>query len=481
MNRSDLISIFAQYTGNNKKYSAYAAYSLQVIISFCLIVYAYHIFSTQRVASDTISYTKMIESGDISDWWSALYMFECRLILSILRSFFDTYTTAYSACYIICISCIIFMTFSIIYLMRGIRKRGGDILFFSVIMCSAEIIGFTPLSTSVPTIALLDAPGSMLLFSSIALTLSFNEKMSGWRRIVLLSLIFFSLLHACSFRRPFFLLLPVIALYLSRMVWLKSRPTRIIGLSFICCSAFLAGMVLLHRSLPKHKKTHPCIPMIQSDLTIASALRGDGEYMFRFAKENGCQLSEKTAVTERYSMLAASFGIVKISTEEQYASLIRDYKTYWKEHTSCMVYARMIQRLQFLTGDYVPTWVRHIVQMHSSHIPIEGVILGRYHWSEQKMIKPNYVAVMLIWLVGSILPLLLYFKTRSPDNSHGAMVLLYLSGLCFLSLACYMTVVTPTPDFRYRVQTLLIAALSIGWCCQAHKVAPKTNSKNSSL
>ncbi len=455
---------------NRSKNAVRLAYILPLLTLLAVLVHAWYYFIKYPLChvGDVYQYYLQISTGDITNWWSALYMFECRWLMKGIAWITGTPADACLAMFLLkCLTVFSLFCAIEIFVHTIVRFKPSMALLSSISICLIQIcISITSLHVERSLIGRLDICGTSLLFFSVMGTLMLNACSRTGERVMILALVFVSMLHAVAFRRPFMLMVPILSLYITAVLYHKKL------LSFsnilrgtIACFAFFFSVWIIEKALPRHKHTYPASIMLLSELRIASILNLETDYI------NGVFAPKLNKRAETNHILRADSQIlIPIDTPRDWSMLLKEYTAYFKRNPLAIAEARLIQCVEFCTSDHVPYVVKKLIQLNHPYVGTDKTVYGQYRWpvnTRPLFISSFYYFCIVLWMAGTFCPIIHYCRMRrmalSAKDSALLRTELYLGFLCLASMLCYMVVVVPTADFRYRSQVLLLGLCSVVW------------------
>lgn len=432
--------------------------------SYTVHRYINHFF-TETLTPDAPAHCEEIMGiRPISNWWSSLFMWEGRALLTAGRIFIDD-LTARPILYAFAILSVILLYGSIASVTVLSARRNRFLSLLSIPACYiASTYYFGRWGGGEPL--RLDIIGGAFLISGVTLALYIYEK--AQKNLLSYIILFVLLFHAVSFRKPFLLTILPIAAYLTYPFCKRHRVFLPI-LNGVACTALMLGVCKLSTIiLPPEQHKYPTQVMLISDIKIADILRGDMS-IYRSKLESILDRRENLNefILQREAMIAAQYSLYNVTTEEDWQNLLRLYTTYVKEHPLLIAEARLIQGFAFLSGEHYPDFFRQAIQKIHPHVSPHGKTLDTFSWKEGHERRECRHAFRL-WTAGCLLPFVIILFRKKFLHSTGSRkdtaTLFFLSATCFISLAAYLAVVIPTADYRYRIQSVILAVYSISWC-----------------
>lgn len=458
---------------------------LAILPPFLFAAYTVHRyinhFFTETLTPDASAYCEEIMGiCPISNWWSSFFMWEGRALLTSGRIFIDD-LTARPILYAFAILSVILLYGSIASITLLSAQRNRFLSLLSVPACYiASTYYFVRWWGGEPL--RLDIIGGAFLISGVTLALYIYEK--AQKNLLCYIILFTLLFHAVSFRKPFLLTILPIAAYLTYPFCKRHRVFFPI-LSGVACTALMLGVCKLSTIiLPPERHNYPTQVMLISDIKIADILRGDMS-TYRGKLESFLDRRENLNefILQREAMIAAQYRLYNVTTEEDWQNLLRLYTTYAKENPLLLAEARLIQGFAFLSGEHYPNFFRQAIHRIHPHVSPYGKTLNTFSWKEGHEQRECRHAFML-WTAGCLLPFIIILCRKklfhSTGNKKDTPTLFFLSAACFISLAAYLAVVIPTADYRYRIQSVILAIYSISWCI-VYLISPSSQEEKPSL
>ena len=270
------------------------------------------------------------------------------------------------------------------------------------------------------------------------------------KRLAWLVIVMIVLLHLVSYRKNAALFVPVLMAFLLysaerfRMLsWGKKLITWCASVVMVLLVAFSGTDVIL-----PVKKGHPLMPMMESDVRIASILRGE---LDEFRKQGFISITGEKA--ER-SITAFWYGGSKAKAEwKAYRDI---YVEEWKSHPETMMAAAIIQRIQFYCGGHSFSFLKEAVE---SRYPI--VKHNPKAWEicvPQVHDSPSW---RLLWICMAPLHALLVYALWSKKRLSSTVCIICVGAAVMAVLyACSYMIVVPTPDARYLAPSYMLALVA---------------------
>lgn len=452
------------------------AFLLPFLLCIALIAYSWLYYYRSPLIYDIEAYFEQIESGNVSNWWSVLYMYECRWIRDLLNLLPGIRTDGRAGMFSLSViaACMLCASFYIILAICQRRGSRMQLLYSCALCATVPLLLYNGVDYNSSYIGNLDYPGTA--FSAFAVALSFLYRAGmGRKQFILLSLaIALVMLHVVSFRKPFILFVPCMAFYAllsqSNAISLKSCAKLALATILISIGFFAASE--LSSSLP-HQKKYPIQHMLMSDLKIASVIAGEPDYLRDVLMPKiQCELVTQPIGFQygEYEFIGHNLIItdVPLSEDHQWHELCRAYVDYSVRHPMAMTEARLIKTVQFFTGNHVPMFMRKCVECLHPHVKASGLTYNTFYWPENTGSTMGNVRRHLctvVWLAGFILPLSFAWRRRrlllSAERGLAVRPVLFAGMYTLIAMASYVGIIVATIDFRYRIPAVVLAVISL--------------------
>lgn len=458
------------------KFFKIPAFCLPLFLCIGLISYAWLYYYEDPLIYDVEEYFIQIESGNITNWWSVLYMYECRWITDLLNTIPCVQLDGRAGMFVINVlgSILLCASFAMI-LKYAVYRSALWTLLYSTIMCATiPFLIYNGASYNSAYLGTLDYPGSCYLVFALVLSLRYRAGM-GWKKFLILSfIIFFLMIHVVSFRKPFILFVPIIAVYavLSGFQTISWRHCfRALCISIAITMGFYACSEL--PTLLPHRKRYPAQHMLMSDLKIASIFVGEPEYLEKkLMPKIQCKLitTDRRSPYAQYVFIGHNLIVTSpdIHNDKQWQVLCNEYIRYSVEHPVAMLEARAIKTIQFFTGNYVPLIVRKMFNKMHPQVKPEGLTYETFEWPENKSSLSGNIRRLMsaaIWVVGFAFPLALAWRHRDLFHSlqyRQTIRRVLYTGVCsFIAMSSYVAVIVATVDFRYRIPAVIVSVVAL--------------------
>lgn len=417
----------------------------------------------------SVTYAPIIQGEkEVTNWHSALYMYECRALLlmsNVLSLRYNSVNIQILWYYVHIIALLIAISF--LWYRVCLRNPSLVFLIFPIVW------SFNKLFCSV----LLGLDFFFFVHLSIlciATILSLQTKRKLYR-IVGWCIVAICLFHAVNYRKNAILLLPFIAcLFLSTFA--EFRLMRVRGKILIWGMLTLFFSLICIYSVPiclpvVHKD--PISPMLASDVRIMAILRGEQEKFREDLRTLGVE--EKRLMHPYCNTLTAYWG----GEFRQNGCLIpktRDiYFENWIAHPSDMLVSRIIQTVEFYCGGSMPVGKSIISELYPA------IKNNPDAWHYLMRMRPKQMGMRLsILFSGIVLTIMLYLKRRkNPQNWATYDRATFISCTTAILYAGSFTLVPPTADARYLAPSLFIiwnASWAWGILTLSHFIKKKTYS-----
>ena len=436
-------------------------YLLSVLFLFlALINYLPRIDGCNMSADAAFAYTYCIESENVLDWHSPLFMYEC-IYLKKLFSLFGVYINGWLCIRYMAVIHFVLMTLGVAYLTAlGCSKSKWCVLFPVLLFVVVYVNGLCHEWR-------LDNFFLCSLFPLVASIVAFYRVERRCWKMCLLLLSFVVLWHSCSLRKNALLLVPVYVFSICYVYsnWRQLRIWRkiffVICISFIYFVSFLGLSNLMFPSL----KSYPITPMLISDVRIAYLLRGKADDLFenenyiRKLPINNYSLGAHWHVVhekEKCEVCHDNSKIFHMHATNPYGIYGEALKLYTQE----ILLAKFIQINQFYCAGWTPPFLRKFIENRYPAMRRDN----RITWPG--VFRPYRLAN--IW--GSCILLLITMiysikKLKAKGTREGGFNVFYVMiGLCAILYTLSFIIVTPTPDDRYLMPSLSLShAILIVW------------------
>ena len=395
-----------------------------------------------RDASNT--YAHIIEKKqEVTDWHSALYMYECRAALHCARllGMSSNGVKIQIAAYYFHLG--IFLTFLSI------------LLYFAVSKCCHLFLLIVPLCLSFSFIFEWTGLGLDIFFfihfTIMCCTLALIPFLkTKHMKILAWIIVAITLFHAVNFRKNAILLVPLIAyIFIYTKNKTKGKTSiRLIKYITLVVVASLISFKLVAWLLPV-KPTHPISPMLSADLRIAAVLRGEQE---EFRKEMRKRGIDEYLINHPYKDSLTPYWRGELGMDEDFSNGWETYISCLKKHTGSMFMSRFIQTVEFYCGGGFPMGKQIVEYIYPA------LKTNPQAWRPLMGVHRNIMYGRFMVLLSGI-ALVSYIVFRRL--AHGRWEQTYdkptvVSCVAALIYAGSFAVVPPTADLRYLAPSLFI-------------------------
>lgn len=392
----------------------------------------------------TTTYAKIIETEMVTNWHSSLFMYEGIVLKWVLQHFVGGSVSGVNVLYaFFWLFSILMCSSMVILLLRLLSESRMWILFipaFSALAC----YGMRSISIG------LDYYFLSLLWCEIIMILLHYYTRGGWKRTVYACLILLILFHLTAYRKNALLFVPVVIGYL---MWTSAYVVRFVKYQKILIWGALVvifsllSMKLLDSVLPVQKR-YPLSPMMESDVRIASILRGEESVLWQM------NLVRQKYRAEAEGVLSACWITIEPGVEWEHFKDV--YIEEWRKNYDTMITACIIQRVKFYLGDYGISWIRGEVE---NRYP--AVKKNNKAW---KNLCPcwgkKYIAERVVLALTPLVVWMACMLRRRNKMASYACSFVVVSGVLSIIYACSFGVVTPTPDSRYLAPSIMLSILA---------------------
>ena len=413
-----------------------------VFALICGFFFAYKGMPTVEMASDeTIIYKRFTydsihayvhqinEKSEITNWHSALFMYEHRQVNRVMRKMLGEDWHAGKTLCLTWWLCAGILIFNMSYLLYVLVKDSAlySIVLAPLLVSYYWVFNKLYLGLDFYFITL------FILCISILLCLIY-KKMYNCKLFLFLAL-FLVLWHMGEFRKTSILLFPCIFYF---VLWNRNVLRRYKILFAIVASFIMAVICLFATSeFLKVQKTNPENPMLASDLYIAAWLQGD-------EKEVERHIPHKYTKSLVADYAIKDFGIMGWTSTDE---LKNAYTEFTKNHLDILLLVKGLQIVQFYNGGATPVWLQQVIENAYPYVKKNSV---RWLKHPHSSIPSDYIVyrrwVILIGLFCMSIHLL-YARHFNRIDVEGEILLVVV-----LLLLCYsvsFVPVTPTPDERF--------------------------------
>ncbi len=388
------------------------------------------------------TYARIIESGNVTNWHSSLFMYEGVL----LRRFFALFGVVFSGVAIIKIMAIMCTAIAVVAVSYIAHAVSRNIFVYALGVFLTYYIYW---DNGCCRAWGLDQFFVLLILPLIACILALHKVSGKQKKMWLVVVCVILLWHCCDFRKNALLTVPLVlyamlsAFYKFRVITIWKKMAIVGG-----CGAIFAFilMPMIDTFFPVQKK-HPIEPMMLSDLYIAHILEGEGDVFFeKYIKKNKYDEAKNTITAYWYTL----------ESGRSYSELKELYVQSWKERPLLMFNAKSMQICQFYCGGKIPILVRNITERIYPDVRSNPSAWRNGFFIGVKNLVLRWVTFVLI-LVTSIVAVK-NLKLNKDVMFNKAYVYIILFALIY---AASYIVVTPTPDNRYLMPSVFVWQVSL--------------------
>lgn len=388
----------------------------------------------------SIFYTPIIEGkAEITDWHSALYMYECRASLRCARALSLPLDGVNVQIVFYYLHLCLFVAY-VSYLMYNAVEKSWNLVMLFVPLCLSTHFMFEWMPLGLDFfffVHLFIICCTMALLPKIWCT---RMKTIAWIVIAV------ALFHAVNYRKNAILLVPFVA-YIYVYAQHKAKDGKITRLlrwaSITICFAVISANLIAWILPVRH--TQPINPMLSSDIRIAAVLRGEQNKLRAELLQAGA--SSKGVNHQFCDSLTAYWGELS-SVSEAYEIYVNN----WKANPGSMLMSRVIQTVEFYCGGSFPRW-QGVVEWFYPALKTNPRA-WTFFIGQSRNVMYGRLAVLL---AGAALIGYVWFK-RNRGKSSIESVDTQAAVACALSLiyAGSFAVVPPTADARYLAPSLFV-------------------------
>lgn len=394
----------------------------------------------------SITYAPIIAGEEeVTDWHSALYMYECRAALHCARVFsfpLDGVSVQIAFYYLhLCL----FVAYVSILMYKAVEKSCNLVMLFVPLCLSTHFI-FEWMALGLDFFFFVHF---LIICCTMALLPKIGSRRMGTIAWIIIAV---ALFHAVNYRKNAILLVPFIAyIYVYTQHKVKERKfTRLmrwaaITICFAVVSANLIAWILPVRHM------QPLSSMLGSDLRIAAVLRGEQNKLRAKLLQAGAVSGN---VNHQYCDSLTAYWGGELS--EEYGGFIPCaydiYMNQWKTSSGSMFMSRVIQTVEFYCGGIFPHGQRIIERFYPA------LKSNPRAWEFCMRLSTNMMYGRLaVLLAGAALACYVRFRRNRGKGSIES-VDTQAAVACALSLiyAGSFAVVPPTADARYLAPSLFV-------------------------
>lgn len=393
-------------------------------------------------------YSRCIESGEISNWHSSLFIYEAIALRKLIMFLLGKELSGCAVLFAVWAGTTLLMMVAVINLGYILVNKS---LWWCIALPCCVFFSFECVEGVCPVG--LDYYFTCLLWCLFSAMVSYSVTSSVLLRKCSLFIFLFILLHILQYRKNSVLLVPFVLgwmLYMTNWFCKKSWWGKCsIWLTCIVVVSFLS--LTCTDLILSNKKTHPIMPMLESDLRIASILRNEQVPI----KEQGlARYCGGVLVTDNTADSCISAFWYRID-ENRWNDLLGIYVNEWKKHPTTMCAAAVIQRIQFYSGGYSYPFLRDAVE---TQYPVV-----RNNENAWRIIAPTVHSPMkrLFWLCMAPICVgvgVVFRKWKVATSATCVTVI--ISGCLSALYALSYLIVVPTPDARYLAPAHMMSLFS---------------------
>lgn len=306
----------------------------------------------------SVTYAPIIAGErEVTDWHSALYMYECRAALWCTRllSIPSNGVRIQIAVYYLHLG--VFFAYILILLYHAVNKFPFLIMLIVPICLSFFFMyEWMPLGLDF---------FFFIHFSTMCCTLAILPVLkTKHMRAMAWIIIAITLFHAVNFRKNAILLVPMVAcifVYGRQRLHIKNK--QLLWKWIIASLVFsLVSVKLVSWTLPV-QYTNPTTPMLSSDLRIAAVLRGEQEQFRNEVLQYGGDV-DRLKHPYKDSLTAYWGGELRGKSGGQIPQGYEIYMEHWKKHPGSMMMSRFIQTIEFYCGGLFPNGQKIIERIY---------------------------------------------------------------------------------------------------------------------
>ena len=316
-----------------------------------------------RMSIDAVNaYAPLIESGEITNWHSALFLIECRFFLLIVDCVFGSKLAGLEVLYIVWWIAFVLIVLSLMLI--AWRLSRNNIIWVYLLPFISPLCAYLGTAMGWSGYYGLDFYWCSLMLFAIALLVSYVKCSSRLAKTILLFTMLIVFLHMLSFRRNSIFVVIFLGSYLMGVfsyrrinrtiaVFLKSGWRSVISTAAVFLLYFVSNTFV--DSVFNVERMRPLYPMMESDMRICAIL--NGEQATRQYKQSKQVLADNicsSCVMRDYSMMGAN-DITWSKYQEEYVSM-------WKEKPFSMAASLIIQRIQFYCSGQNYSWLTSSVE-----------------------------------------------------------------------------------------------------------------------
>lgn len=405
------------------------------------------------------TYAPQIEGKvPVSNWHSALFMYEGRALRIALDCFTADPLSGVRVFTIIWYTSwfLFILNFITIYI-ATIRKQ------LPLYVCASIPIAAITAPFMFP--ATLDCIFLTVLLFSLTIIITYpalRTKISKYSALFILLVLLF---HLVSYRKNAVLLIPIFSIVLMeclrKKILVSISECIIVGLSGI---AVIFSCTLSFSLFFPVKKMYPTLPMLESDLRIAAILRGEQATMRQELSKIGYHADHPLK-----DSLSAYYAGGEVDKEQ----LNKIYYREWREHTTSMLAAKLIQIAEFYTGGRLPDFIQNALRARYSALKENDKAMNfLLSWK-----KPYWITRMLILSMCFFITFRLSVKKAKGLFRSRTEEICWLAASIATVYAVSYIIVTPTADVRYLAPSVVVGFPSIALYIYLWRIRANRNGK----
>lgn len=388
------------------------------------------------------TYAESIDNGTVTNWHSALFLYECLGIKYLVYHLSDRVLSGVEVLYVAWILLTTIMLVAIINLLYILGKRSA--VWLAVFPCCV-LLSFNRADALFPVG--LDYYFVCLIWCLISLIVSswYTRRKRG--RIGYIALILVLFIHLVAYRRNVVIFVPFVmgwVLYMTE--WFRGLLLRYKTTIFVvACMLFsVFSLTWVDVAFPV-TKLHPLTPMMESDVRIAAILRGEKDpvRLHSFRPTKG-ETAESCISAYWYAM-----------PEDKWDEFCALYVKEWREHTETMFAASVIQRVQFYLGGLNTSGFKAAVEAM-----YPAVKENENAWKRVVPFVQSPFKRLFCLCLAPICIILYIIAWKFDVMAREACITGFFAGCMSSIYALSYLIVVPTVDARYLAPSYMFALLS---------------------
>lgn len=384
-------------------------------------------------------YVNCIESGEVTNWHSELFMYECIFLRWLIHETFGELLSGLEILRVVWWISFFMLSGCVGYVLCCLMNRHKAYLIslFAFPLFITMLIRETPLG--------LDFFFFCVLVLSLFLLFKYNNVRNIYWKIVVGSILLCLLWHMVSYRKNAVVLLPLF-FYGALMSWnlFEKMPVKRLIVSVVVSIFFvLITFPMVSAFLPVIRQ-YPVIPMLASDERIILNLHGNQE-----SKDTIFNLPEHS----KYTIAASAGGSIREAT---YKEMGQAYVQLCLNSPQDVLVARSVQIIQFYCGGNTPAVVKMLIER--GYPAVSG---NKAAWNKLKYQQPSdgmvvfRICIFVAGIIVLVCGIRVFFNMSSIEKYSLFSVLV---SLCYAMSFC---ICAPTPDARYLSCSVVIILASI--------------------